>query len=95
MSITSGAWWNTPSDRPWNLAWAMQYGAVATWRWAGNYHEMFEATVAGHFEFEVVDGDYRSTVKLARRREELEFPPHQDVHATFRRPSWPSAAAGL
>jgi quercetin dioxygenase-like cupin family protein len=38
---------------------------------------MFEAARARNFEFEVVDGDYRSTLKLARRQEELEFPPDQ------------------
>jgi pimeloyl-ACP methyl ester carboxylesterase len=41
------------------------------------YQEMFAAAKAGKTEFELVDGDFHRTVKLARRKEELAEPPDQ------------------
>ncbi|HKX61235.1 MAG TPA: alpha/beta hydrolase, partial [Verrucomicrobiae bacterium] len=59
---------------PENMAWALEYARrdLALGR---HYREVFEAAQAGHLEFEIVDGDYRAMQKLARRQEELEFPP--------------------
>jgi pimeloyl-ACP methyl ester carboxylesterase/quercetin dioxygenase-like cupin family protein len=59
---------------PENMAWALEHARrdLALGR---HYRELFEAAQAGHLEFEIVDGDYRTMQKLARRHEELEFPP--------------------
>lgn len=40
-----------------------------------HYQEMFEAAASGRNEFELVDDDFRMKLPLARRREELRFPP--------------------
>jgi pimeloyl-ACP methyl ester carboxylesterase/quercetin dioxygenase-like cupin family protein len=39
--------------------------------------EMFEAAQAGSAEFEIVDGDFRRNIGLARRKEELDMPPDE------------------
>lgn len=61
---------------PENMIWALQ-NARRDLALGRHYGEMFEAARAGHVEFDLVDGDYRSTLKLGRRHEELEFPPDQ------------------
>jgi pimeloyl-ACP methyl ester carboxylesterase/quercetin dioxygenase-like cupin family protein len=42
-----------------------------------NYKAMFDAANTGDKQFEVVDGDYRKTVDLRRRQEELKMPPDE------------------
>ena len=42
-----------------------------------HFKEMFAAAGKGEKEFELVDGDYRRTVPLQRRQEELKFPPDE------------------
>jgi pimeloyl-ACP methyl ester carboxylesterase len=41
------------------------------------YRAMFAAARAGQSEFELVDGDFRAKYPLARRQEELKFPPDE------------------
>lgn len=41
------------------------------------YKDMFAAAAAGRDVFELVDGDFRMTVGLKRRREELDSPPDE------------------
>jgi pimeloyl-ACP methyl ester carboxylesterase/quercetin dioxygenase-like cupin family protein len=41
------------------------------------YEDMFAAAKAGREKFEVVDGEFRRNVALARRKEELDFPPDE------------------
>jgi pimeloyl-ACP methyl ester carboxylesterase/quercetin dioxygenase-like cupin family protein len=41
------------------------------------YKAMFEAAAAGKATYEIVDGDFRRTIDLARRKEELDFPPDE------------------
>ncbi len=41
------------------------------------YKDMFAAAARGEPKFEMVDGDFRQTVDLKRRREEIEMPPDE------------------
>ncbi|MCZ2152818.1 MAG: alpha/beta fold hydrolase [Bryobacterales bacterium] len=50
------------------------------------WREMFAAARAGKDRFEVLDGTYRQTVKLARRREELDNPP-DEMFAYIKQPA--------
>jgi pimeloyl-ACP methyl ester carboxylesterase/quercetin dioxygenase-like cupin family protein len=45
-----------------------------------NYVAMFRAAAEGKPDIEISDGDYRENVKLARRQEELKWPPDQMFH---------------
>jgi pimeloyl-ACP methyl ester carboxylesterase/quercetin dioxygenase-like cupin family protein len=40
-----------------------------------HFNELFAAAKAGKADFELVDGDFRRAVALARRREEIDHPP--------------------
>jgi pimeloyl-ACP methyl ester carboxylesterase/quercetin dioxygenase-like cupin family protein len=51
-----------------------------------NYRTMFAAGARGEAEFELVDGEFRQRVGLARRREELESPPDR-MFAHIRAPT--------
>lgn len=42
-----------------------------------HYQEMFDAAAAGKHEFELVDGDFRKSIGLERRKEELDLPPDE------------------
>jgi pimeloyl-ACP methyl ester carboxylesterase/quercetin dioxygenase-like cupin family protein len=42
-----------------------------------SYKAMFEAAARGEDTFEISDGDFKQTVGLARRKEELEMPPDE------------------
>ncbi|HWB11957.1 MAG TPA: alpha/beta fold hydrolase [Pirellulales bacterium] len=42
-----------------------------------SYRETFAAAARGEATFEIRDGDYRQTVELARRKEELDMPPDE------------------
>jgi pimeloyl-ACP methyl ester carboxylesterase/quercetin dioxygenase-like cupin family protein len=53
-----------------------------------HYQAMLEAAAAGKQNFELVDGDVRMKMGLARRQEELKFPPD----ATFRHIQAPALA---
>ncbi len=62
--------------KPENLAWANEHARrdLALGR---HYLEMFEAAEKGRDQFELVDGEFKATMGLARRREELKFPPDE------------------
>jgi pimeloyl-ACP methyl ester carboxylesterase/quercetin dioxygenase-like cupin family protein len=69
---------------PETLAWAAELKSeLALGR---NYKEMFVAAARGDASFELVDGDFRQQVGLARRREELEMPPDR-MFAHIRAPA--------
>ena len=57
-----------------NLAWAEQHARrdLALGR---HYKEMLAAAAAGKKSYELVDGEFRATLGLERRQEELKFPP--------------------
>jgi hypothetical protein len=42
-----------------------------------HYEELFAAAQRGEETYELVEGDFRATLELARRREELEMPPDE------------------
>ncbi|MBX3442682.1 MAG: alpha/beta fold hydrolase [Planctomyces sp.] len=45
------------------------------------FREMFAAAERGETDYELVDGDFRSRLNLARRREELQHPPDEMFRA--------------
>jgi pimeloyl-ACP methyl ester carboxylesterase len=55
-----------------------------------NYKVMFEAARKGRSEFELVDGDYKKTIDVRRRAEELTLPPDE----MFRHIQVPALALG-
>lgn len=58
---------------PENLAWAKDLRLELA---LGRHHgEMFRAAAEGKESFDLIDGDFRRQLDLARRREELESPP--------------------
>jgi pimeloyl-ACP methyl ester carboxylesterase/cytochrome c556 len=60
---------------PENLAWAKELRMeLALGR---GYEAMFQAAAEGRSSFELVDGEFRASVDLARRREELRWPPDE------------------
>jgi fermentation-respiration switch protein FrsA (DUF1100 family)/quercetin dioxygenase-like cupin family protein len=67
-------------------AWARDSHLDREMAFGKHWREMLAAAHAGETEFEVVDGGYRQTVDLARRREELDFPP-DDMFAYVKGPA--------
>jgi pimeloyl-ACP methyl ester carboxylesterase len=62
---------------PEHLAWARTSRLDRDLAFGRRWREMFAAARAGKDSFEVIDGAFRQTVSLARRREELENPPDE------------------
>jgi len=60
-----------------HTAWAKASHLERDLAFGRHWREMFAAARAGKGSFEVVDGAYRQTVNLARRREELDNPPDE------------------
>lgn len=58
-----------------NAAWARAHGLERYVAYGRRWKEMFAAAKAGKASYEVVDGAFRETAQLARRKEELDFPP--------------------
>ena len=58
-----------------------------------NYRQMFDAAAKGQKSFEVVDGDFKRTISLARRKEELDFPPDEMFRLIKQPGASPSAAS--
>lgn len=63
---------SSPEHKAWaekNLRYELTLGKT--------YKAMFAAAARGEPKFEMVDGDFRQTVDLKRRREEIEMPPDE------------------
>lgn len=61
---------------PENLDWALNH-ARRDLAMGRQFKAMFAAAKAGQQNFQLVDGDFRTTLGLARRREELQSPPDE------------------
>ncbi len=60
---------------PGNAAWAKANGLERYVAYGRKWKQMFAAARAGRATYEVADGGFRETAQLARRKEELDFPP--------------------
>jgi hypothetical protein len=60
-----------------HAAWAKASRLERDLAFGRRWREMFAAAREGRDSFEVADGDFRQTVRLARRREELDHPPDE------------------
>jgi len=58
-----------------NARWVVEKGLQRELAYGRHWKEMFAAARAGKESFEVSDGDFRQLARLARRKEELDFPP--------------------
>lgn len=58
-----------------NAAWAKANGLERYVAYGRRWKEMFAAALAGKQTYEVMDGGFRETAQLARRKEELDDPP--------------------
>jgi len=71
---------------PEHAGWAKSAGLQRDLAFGRRWRDMFAAARAGKATFEVVDGSFQQTVKLARRREELDNPP-DEMFAFIRKPA--------
>jgi pimeloyl-ACP methyl ester carboxylesterase/quercetin dioxygenase-like cupin family protein len=71
---------------PERAAWARVNHLDREMAFGRQWRAMFAAAHAGRKTFEVVDGQYRQTVDLARRREEIDYPP-DEMFAHIRGPA--------
>ena len=67
-------------------AWARESRLDREMALGRHWRELFAAARAGKASFEVVDGSYRQTADLARRREEIDFPP-DEMYAFIQAPA--------
>jgi hypothetical protein len=72
---------------PQRAAWARESRLDRDLAFGLRWREMFAAAYRGKSSFEVVDGSFRQTVDLARRREEIDNPP-DEMYAFVRDPPW-------
>jgi len=60
-----------------NLQWAKENNLQRELAFGRQWKQIFAAAHAGKASYEVVDGSFRLTADLARRREEIAFPPDE------------------